>query len=577
MIHRGGKYICRIYHFNNHVIEMEHQFNRHYQKLKVKKKLKQTKPLSLKINTEINDVVNSKDEETFKIERFMNDIKKYGKASTSNEAVDDDENFNRDANERKIRRNKDGNKKQAMSFKEKKGIGGKFALGRREGIFQRGIITKNFNKGLMPPTLKARLNEDLQKMIRLANGRRDSTCKDIDDNKRYHRKSNNDDVWNKISSFRHRENEIDEEESINRISRKTYPKHFSEEVCDDNHLVNTLPVNTNKVEVEVQVNKPPQLKSRALSDLYLEFTHFVTRSVFNSDISKMELKQYTSSLKESLIEIYNDRKENDYSTPFSIKKSDTSSPNLNEESKPKDIQCDTPLLKIPHVHLWPTSRSEEGPFREKDIFSNDSQLSDDIIIRKPKKLYSCGLEYLKAVYGNSEDHDAYKLNFDLKSNFSPIFQDTSYNVKSDHCLSYNIKRNCNDNYDKLSTNNCLFDETKNCDITCNCDSFEPDNYLQFYHGTNEKKYHNPDGILNKTETSSYTVCKNSPEYISLLPPNHKLNSSFLNKLCGKQTSTNVMLNGSGDGIQISESILTLPAHVPPRKSPDIQYFPRKMF
>ncbi|XP_075229534.1 uncharacterized protein LOC142329083 isoform X6 [Lycorma delicatula] len=481
MIHRGGKYICRIYHFNNHVIEMEHQFNRHYQKLKVKKKLKQTKPLSLKINTEINDVVNSKDEETFKIERFMNDIKKYGKASTSNEAVDDDENFNRDANERKIRRNKDGNKKQAMSFKEKKGIGGKFALGRREGIFQRGIITKNFNKGLMPPTLKARLNEDLQKMIRLANGRRDSTCKDIDDNKRYHRKSNNDDVWNKISSFRHRENEIDEEESINRISRKTYPKHFSEEVCDDNHLVNTLPVNTNKVEVEVQVNKPPQLKSRALSDLYLEFTHFVTRSVFNSDISKMELKQYTSSLKESLIEIYNDRrKENDYSTPFSIKKSDTSSPNLNEESKPKDIQCDTPLLKIPHVHLWPTSRSEEGPFREKDIFSNDSQLSDD-------------------------------------------------------------------------------------------------NYLQFYHGTNEKKYHNPDGILNKTETSSYTVCKNSPEYISLLPPNHKLNSSFLNKLCGKQTSTNVMLNGSGDGIQISESILTLPAHVPPRKSPDIQYFPRKMF
>lgn len=165
----------------------------------------------------------------------------------------------------------------------------------------------------------------------------------------------------------------------------------------------------------------------------------------------------------------------------------------------------------------------------------------DIIIRKPKKLYSCGLEYLKAVYGNSEDHDAYKLNFDLKSNFSPIFQDTSYNVKSDHCLSYNIKRNCNDNYDKLSTNNCLFDETKNCDITCNCDSFEPDNYLQFYHGTNEKKYHNPDGILNKTETSSYTVCKNSPEYISLLPPNHKLNSSFLNKLCGKQTSTNVSI------------------------------------
>lgn len=40
----------------------------------------------------------------------------------------------------------------------------------------------------MPPTLKARLNEDLQKMIKLANRRRDDTSyKKSDDNKKYNR------------------------------------------------------------------------------------------------------------------------------------------------------------------------------------------------------------------------------------------------------------------------------------------------------------------------------------------------------------------------------------------------------
>ncbi|RZF44089.1 hypothetical protein LSTR_LSTR004461 [Laodelphax striatellus] len=570
-------------------------------------------------------------ESSFKIRRFMNDVSSF-KENPSTTTKKTRHGF-KSRDKENVSSKSNHAAKKAKNIQETRGNGNsdtktKFAFQGKKGLFENGVATKTrtFCRGLMPPIWNARLNADLRSILNLScvdapkrHATPPTVAEPIDDAFESLRSRSPD-----ATVINSRLVEVVQKKKLSpkRLKKQQLQSIFNDTDDDDESLVHASCSQVGGVveaaaDSEVQAGRAVSedaasatgAKSEAvnISDHYLRFTHCIIKSLSSTRFDREQLESTSEKPVRFLAKFYRERLAQALDEPSG----EVDSPPLvsrgNSQDKENE-QRSQPTFSQPTQYGANTIRSDEWPRISRMKAKADEHFLDDV---GKNKIYTSGLKLLEAVYGQNNETDHHKAYNNLsvtppKCLFSPIAEDISSNAsfvnpvsgkkdwlpdfkgfsppeaKSSTCCRSNDVSDCDfmNCTDESCRNNVINYDFMTCgdqsrDKTCD---FSSGRSRGCWGGNscllNCTTVSNSGGHLDETlgRSSRSITAVTTADCLTILPP--KSSRLERRRTSGLHTE---LRNKVEDSADYTKDLLTIPLHLPARDSPDIQYYPRRMF